>query len=104
MDCFRSDDWTESMDRIEQLVRSKASLQEFERHFGLEGTPEPAPESRSRPEKSNRDATENFYRILDLPPTATRDEVKKQYKKLALQWHPDKLQKGANEKAFMFSS
>ncbi len=35
MDCFRSDDWTESMDRIEQLVRSKASLQEFERHFAL---------------------------------------------------------------------
>jgi hypothetical protein len=28
--------------------------------------------------------------ILGLPPTATRDEVNKAYKKLSLKWHPDK--------------
>jgi hypothetical protein len=97
MECFKSDDWTESMDRIEQLVRSKASFQEFEKYFNLEGTPEPEPEPRSHNEKMDRENILALYMILDLPPTATRDEIKKQYRKLSLQWHPDKLQKGETE-------
>jgi DnaJ family protein C protein 5 len=33
---------------------------------------------------------DTLYQILDLPKTATADEVKKTYRKLALKYHPDK--------------
>lgn len=45
------------------------------------------------------------YKVLGLPTTATGDEVKKAYRKLAVKYHPDKVaqlgpefQKGAKEK------
>jgi DnaJ like chaperone protein len=33
----------------------------------------------------------NSYDILELPPDATDDEVKKAYRRLAIQYHPDKV-------------
>ena len=32
----------------------------------------------------------NYYQILDLEPTASPEEVKKSYRKLAKVWHPDR--------------
>ncbi|CAH1175571.1 unnamed protein product [Phaedon cochleariae] len=32
----------------------------------------------------------DYYKILKVPKTATSDEIKKAYRKLALKWHPDK--------------
>lgn len=32
----------------------------------------------------------NYYRILDIDQNATQDEIKKAYRKEAMQWHPDK--------------
>ena len=50
-------------------------------------------------------ATDSAYKILDLPQTATNEEVKKAYRAMAKKYHPDKLQskdpalvKGAQEK------
>ena len=43
----------------------------------------------------------NYYNILDVPRTATDDDIKKAYRKLAMQFHPDKnpgREKWANEK------
>jgi DnaJ-class molecular chaperone len=33
---------------------------------------------------------QDYYRILGLSPQATEDEIRKAYRRLALQWHPDR--------------
>jgi preprotein translocase subunit Sec63 len=33
---------------------------------------------------------DTLYQILDLPKTATADDVKRTYRRLALKYHPDK--------------
>ncbi|MGB1113758.1 MAG: TerB family tellurite resistance protein [Flavobacteriaceae bacterium] len=50
-------------------------------------------------------ATDSAFKILDIPQTATNEEVKKAYRAMAKKYHPDKLQskdpalvKGAQEK------
>ena len=45
----------------------------------------------------------NPYKILDLPATASRDEIRSAYRTLARRWHPDRFMEGperdwANEK------
>ena len=51
------------------------------------------------------ESNESNYRILGIEPTATNDEVKKAYRKMAVKYHPDKVatlgpdvQKAAEEK------
>ena len=38
-----------------------------------------------------------YYEALGLPLTASKDEIKKKYKKLVLKYHPDKLPQNAHE-------
>jgi curved DNA-binding protein CbpA len=35
-------------------------------------------------------ATIDLYAVLELPITATDDDVRKAYRRLAVRWHPDK--------------
>jgi len=44
----------------------------------------------------------NYYKILGLPRTATAKDIKKAYRALALQWHPDKNTDNKEEAEGMF--
>ncbi|ETS82782.1 hypothetical protein PFICI_04658 [Pestalotiopsis fici W106-1] len=44
------------------------------------------------------DATRNYYADLQVTPASSSEEVKKQYRKLAMQWHPDR-NRGKEEEA-----
>jgi DnaJ like chaperone protein len=38
-----------------------------------------------------KDTTEDLYKVLEIAPTATDDEVKKAYRSMAVKYHPDKV-------------
>lgn len=68
---FHRSEWTviESIARL--LGISKADLQSIEAMYELD--------------------EDRYYRILEMPNTATRDEVKAAYRKMAKKYHPDRL-------------
>jgi len=44
----------------------------------------------SAQEKAIKRGKKNYYQILGVPKTADENQIKRAYRQLALQWHPDK--------------
>jgi DnaJ-class molecular chaperone len=40
--------------------------------------------------KLKKSKNKSHYELLDIDPASSPGEIKKQYKKMALKWHPDK--------------
>ena len=47
--------------------------------------------------------TKFYYKVLGLSESASREEIKQRYKKLALQWHPDKNPDNPKRASEMFN-
>eukprot|EP00601_Ochromonadales_sp_CCMP2298_P016721 CAMPEP_0173239954 /NCGR_PEP_ID=MMETSP1142-20121109/13499_1 /TAXON_ID=483371 /ORGANISM="non described non described, Strain CCMP2298" /LENGTH=62 /DNA_ID=CAMNT_0014171025 /DNA_START=113 /DNA_END=298 /DNA_ORIENTATION=- len=39
----------------------------------------------------------DYYEVLELSRSASKDEIRKSYRKLAIRWHPDKNPENAEE-------
>ena len=53
---------------------------------------------RQAKQKAKEAAKKDYYKILGVEKTASDDEIKKAYRKLALKWHPDRNQGSEEEK------
>jgi tetratricopeptide (TPR) repeat protein len=74
----------------------EAATRDFQAAIRLMASPEEARNLESelrgveRAEKAMHERERDLYWVLDVLPTATDKEMKKQYKVLSLKWHPDK--------------
>lgn len=89
-----------SLGACDGLVQSEISLlEDIAKHMGLSKNESDSVIAQFRPNN------ESNYRILEIDPSATDEEVKKAYRKMAVKYHPDKvatlgadIQKSAEEK------
>jgi len=97
--CDRADAYS-AEDMFTEAVKDYRSALDKDEDF------QRAKEGMARAQKLEKQAAKrDYYKILGVKRSATKKEINKAYKKLAMQWHPDKFQdeedKKAAEKKFM---
>lgn len=71
--------WDDFHDIVKEIMRDLQQLRELAIKYQEEGTPGNRKESDE----------EKAYRIMEISPSATEEEIKKAYRELALNYHPD---------------
>ena len=82
--------------RKEQREKSEAAEKEARwkaKHHRGSHVPPPLP---NRMRKRRPAGSRNYYAILKLQPSANAEEIKHAYRKLAKEWHPDRVYSGAS--------
>ena len=85
---------------INQLLENhEEALQDFQMASQIDPKEYSADDKiRMAKKKAQEASKKDFYKILGVEKTATEDEIKKAYRKLALKWHPDRNQGSEEEK------
>lgn len=67
--------------------------------LGIVGMGEAKTHRRQSPPQGSRPDETDYYKILGVSKTAAPKRIKSAYRKLALQWHPDKVEESKREEA-----
>lgn len=86
-------------EKYEDAVRTYRQASEFEPNERQQETREKLQKAETALKQSKE---KNYYKILGVPRDAKLKEIKKEYRRLALEWHPDKNTENKEEAEKMF--
>jgi len=82
-------------EKYEEALRDYNKLNELE-----PDNPEHKNNMKTAKTEAKRAKKKDYYKILEIPRIASESDIKKAYRKLALEWHPDKWATESEEKRY----
>jgi hypothetical protein len=73
-----------------QNQKYKKEQESYEYNYSNQRKKEQGRQEKQKPPKRSTSSLEECYRILEVNENSTSEDIQKSYKRLSLQWHPDK--------------